>query len=467
MVLQPGEGLRRQRRAGGAEAAQALEIGRLGGLDAGLLAGRKKGRPGAEEIDPRLAHKAPQGVEVRHAGVAVEQADRAAQQQAADLEVPHHPAGGGKPVEAVAGVEVEMEIERLEVFEHHAALAMHDGLGQAGGAGGVDHPQRMVEGHVFGVQRRLAGGGGGPVDAVVECGSRRGRVDGRQQHQLLYARQRRQQLAEQGAPVVRLAAVAVAIHGDHHLGFDLREAVHHCHLAHVRRAHRPHRAEAGDGEEGHHRLGQVGHEGAHPVAGLHAEAAQGGGQGADLALKLGPGQLALLARFVAEDDGRMRVGGMAEHLFHIVQAHAGEPGCAGHARVGQGALGRAGGADVEVVPERAPEGVDVGHRPLPQGVVVGKAQAALARQPVHEGGDLGLADGLGGGLPDGGGVFHASLLVSGRAGASPRAGGWPSVRWGQCEVSGRPMPPTGCVWSRACGRAIPRAAGRRTPPHGR
>ena len=35
------------------------------------------------------------------------------------------------------------------MFEQDAALPLDDGFGQAGGTGGVEHPQGMIERHLF------------------------------------------------------------------------------------------------------------------------------------------------------------------------------------------------------------------------------------------------------------------------------------------------------------------------------
>jgi hypothetical protein len=55
---------------------------------------------------------------------------------------------GAQP--GVAGLQVEVEGVQLEHLEHHAAVAVHDGLGQPGGAAGIDDPQRVREGHRLG-----------------------------------------------------------------------------------------------------------------------------------------------------------------------------------------------------------------------------------------------------------------------------------------------------------------------------
>ena len=93
-----------------------------------------------------LGGQPPQRVEVGLAGVAVEAATTVAPTSRPGHEVvPHHPAGGGEPEEAVAGPEVVVQRERLQVLEEDAAVAVDDRLGQAGGARRVQDVQRMVE----------------------------------------------------------------------------------------------------------------------------------------------------------------------------------------------------------------------------------------------------------------------------------------------------------------------------------
>ncbi len=80
-----------------------------------------------------------------------------------------------------------MQAKLLEVFDENAALGLDDGLGQAGRARGVEHPQGVVEGDLFedgflggGRERRPfqgAFGGGcaqeGDVDDGAQVGSSR------------------------------------------------------------------------------------------------------------------------------------------------------------------------------------------------------------------------------------------------------------------------------------------------------
>ena len=77
--------------------------------------------------------------------VAVVEQDRRVGQQRADEEVPHHPAGGREPEDAVVGLRVGVQAELLEVLEEDPALPVDDRLGQPGRARAVEDPERMVE----------------------------------------------------------------------------------------------------------------------------------------------------------------------------------------------------------------------------------------------------------------------------------------------------------------------------------
>ena len=78
----------------------------------------------------------------------------------ADEEVPHHPAGRREPEDAVAGLRVEVQVELLQLLEQDAAVALDDRLRQAGGARGVEDPERVVEGDALEAE----------LDALAEVG---------------------------------------------------------------------------------------------------------------------------------------------------------------------------------------------------------------------------------------------------------------------------------------------------------
>ncbi|MNS76040.1 hypothetical protein D3C72_1095760 [compost metagenome] len=278
--------------------------------------------------------------------------------------------------------------------QQDAALSVHDGLGQAGGAARIDDPDRVVEGQPLGLEGCdfgvVARDGLLPFDVVRHRVRSKGRLH---EQQLLHARQLAAQLLQHGAAVQRLAAVVHAVDRDQQRGFDLAEAVGHGGRAHVGRAHAPHRADAGAREERHHGLGHVRHVGGHAVAAAHAERLQRERHRGHLPAQLGPRQLAHLAAFVVAHDGgqagRMGRIGVAQHLARVVDLRAGKPARAGHAAFGEHRGVRRGRVQAGVVPDALPEGIEVGDGPAPQRVVAVEGQAARVAQPVLIKADLG------------------------------------------------------------------------------
>ena len=156
VLVDPLEALRGQRRAGRADGAQRGQVAARGRLDPRLHARRDVARARAEARHPRLLGEVPEPVEVGRARVAVVEHDRGVGEQHGDEEVPHHPAGRREPEHAVALVRVQVQVHHLEVLEQDPALALHDRLRQAGGAGRVEHPERVVERHRLELELRRA-----------------------------------------------------------------------------------------------------------------------------------------------------------------------------------------------------------------------------------------------------------------------------------------------------------------------
>ena len=134
MLGNPLVAFRGQWRAGRTHGAQRPQRAHLARLDTGFLAGRIKRRTGTQKRHADFPSETPQRGVVGPGRVAVVQAGRRPHQQTAHLAVPHDPAGGGKPVEAVFGTEVVVQAHQLDLLQHDAAMAVHDGFGQAGGA---------------------------------------------------------------------------------------------------------------------------------------------------------------------------------------------------------------------------------------------------------------------------------------------------------------------------------------------
>ena len=247
----------------------------MGRLDPGLHAGQDERGAGPQVGHPAALGEAPQGSHVRVARAAVVQHDRRAEQQAADQEVPHHPAGGGEPEEPVGRPEVQLQRDRLQ----HAPARSRRGRGRSAWAArwcprstaptadGRRPPARTP------ARPRTPPPAAGPRP---RCRSRRPGVVASTRRNLPagvadedggpQSREPPADLGQGVAPVVPGAAVAVAVDRDQHLGLDLGEAVDHAGDAELGGAARPDRPDARRGQQGDHRLGHVGQVGDDPVA---------------------------------------------------------------------------------------------------------------------------------------------------------------------------------------------------------
>ena len=127
----------------------------------------------------------------------------------------------------------------------------------------------------------------------------------------------------------------------------------------------------------------------------------------DLAAQFGPAQFlvvaALVSRYQRWQAGRVRRVHMAQHLVGVIGLRPHKPLCPGHYVVLQHRAVRRRRAQVKVVPDALPKRVQVGHGPVPQRLVVSKAQAAFGLKPVlvqpdlrHIGGRGGRGGGVGG-----------------------------------------------------------------------
>jgi hypothetical protein len=213
------------------------------------------------------------------AGVPVEEHDRGARQQRAHEEVPHHPARGGEPEQAVAGARVGVQGELLEVLEQDPALAVDDRLRQPSGPAGVQDPQRVVERQWSELERPVGQEAFLPARAVQVAQAHEPAADPGVD------------LGDHLPPVEVPAAVAVAVHGEQDLRLDLGEAVDHRAGAELGRRAGPHRAQGRRGQERRHGLGQVRQVRADAIALPHAELLQPCPDPGDLRAQLphGPG----------------------------------------------------------------------------------------------------------------------------------------------------------------------------------
>ncbi len=186
----------------------------------------------------------------------------------------------------------------------------------------------------------------------------------RQQHGRLEGGELLLDLGDDRDTVVLLPPEAVAVDGQQDLGLDLRETVNHTADAELGRAARPHRPEAGGGQERDQRFRDVGQQCRHPVAPSHTETPQPGGRRSHLRRQFGVAEAAHRARFRGSHYRHMVVAA-AQGMFRIVEFSAGEPASTGHGTVGEHLLVGAAADDVEVLPDRTPETLQVVYRPLP------------------------------------------------------------------------------------------------------
>ena len=211
LVVDPPEAGLRKGRPRGADRAQRGQVGLPGRMQSLLAALEQERRARAEVGDAELAGEPPQHGEVGVGGVAVDHDDRRADADPGHQVVPHHPAGGGEPEEAVGGAEVALQAQGLEVLDRDAAVPVDDRLGQAGRAGGEQHVERRRELESLELQRPGPGGELRPPDGAL--GRTGGRVEVGQPDHGAHAGQGGVDLADLLAPVDALVAVPVAVDG--------------------------------------------------------------------------------------------------------------------------------------------------------------------------------------------------------------------------------------------------------------
>lgn len=351
---------------------------------AALGAGRGVRRAHAQHGGSRPGRHLPQRVGAAVRGAAVVEHGRATVQQAADQEVPGHPARRAVQQERVVRPQVQAQAEGLQVLEHAASVAVDDPLGEPRRPRGEQHPQRSGELDLL--EHRLARIGDQPVegDGVQRAGHRILRSQRPDEDDAAHRRHRLAQLRHDVAPVVLLPGPPVAVHGDDHRRFDLAQAVQNAARTEVRRARRPHRTEARRGQQRDHRLRDVGQVRRDAVPGTDTQVPEGGRERIHLPTQLRGGDPARRP-LLGDGDQRGPVPRRPrEHGLGVVQPRPLEPTRSRHGPGVEHRGARGGRADVEEAPHRAPEVLQLLHRPAPQAVVVVEGQVLFPLQPAQE-----------------------------------------------------------------------------------
>ena len=345
------------------------------------------GHPGRlREVEERA------GVGPGRRAVVEQQGDSGAQR--GHQPVPHHPPAGGEVHQPIARTEIAVQAMLLQVLEQGAAVTVDDALGRSGGAGGVHHEERMVEG------QRLEGDRGRSKirdEVLPEHGARRrselrrrGRVG--DDHDPLDGGDPVDDLREPGQGVVALAVEEVAVHAEEHAGRDLTEAVHDALHPEVRRARGPQRADGCAREHGDEGLGQVGKVPRHPVSRPDAGGAKRLREHRDPIVELTEAELRVDPVLAAKHE-RARLVPPSQQVLRVVEARLGKPSRAGHAlAVAEHLLAPPRGHHPRKVPHLAPERGRLVDRPAVQGAVIADRNAVALAHLARETGDIGARD---------------------------------------------------------------------------
>ncbi len=180
--VEPGPALRRHRGTGQHDGGQRGQVVAVPGHQARLVHQVGIRRARAKERHARVLRQLPQHVRPRVPGMPVVQQRAHAQQQRADQEVPHHPAAGGVEEHPHPRAQVHVEGLQLQLFDEDAAVTVRERLGQPGGAGGKQDPQRMTKRHLLepepGGRHRRVCHDLRPGDRLRAAGNRTGRPAG-------------------------------------------------------------------------------------------------------------------------------------------------------------------------------------------------------------------------------------------------------------------------------------------------
>ena len=198
-------------------------------------------------------------------------------------------------------------------------------------------------------------------------------------------------------------AVAVTVDREEDLRLELAEAVDNGARAKVGRAARPDRAEAGRREERNDRFGDVRHVGDDAVAACRRQARTSPARTAATCFASSAYVTVVVVlepACLGACDERGMIVAPGERVLRVIQLGAREPRRTGHRVAREDALVASARSDLEEVPDRGPEGVEVGHRPAPEVLIGAEAQTALACEPLHVARDVRARDRLVARTPD-------------------------------------------------------------------
>jgi hypothetical protein len=191
-------------------------------------------------------------------------------------------------------------------------------------------------------------------------------------------------LADIGSPVEGLATIAVAIDAEHELWCELRIAIEHAARAEVRPTTRPHRADARGREHGDDRFGRIRQIGHDTIATCDAERTHAGREHAHPPRELGPRQRRQRPTLGQIQQRVLARTLVPQRVLRVVERGAREPFRTRHDAFPEHARRRRRKLHAAEFGNRAPERVEVGHRPAPERLVAVEGPAALS-EPAQTG----------------------------------------------------------------------------------
>ena len=295
-------------------------------------------------------------------------------------------------------------------------MSVHDRLGEPGRARGVQDVERVIERdrlerEGFAPREELFPGEGAGETRLFEVCAEVGEDDRRFE---------RRKLALELSDLLRAVdfprAVAIPVDREQQLRLDLADAIGDSARAELRRTGGKDGANRRGREQRHQSLGHVRKVGDDPISLFDAEAAKPSRRAAD-----GVGEVRAAPDHVfhaglrSGDDGRP-AGSAREGGLRVVERGAGKPSPARHPSIREDLARVVAGENLEVVSNRPPELLDLGHRPGPERPVSVEVEAARAPQEIEVRADARLLPRVGGRSPENSGIRHRREFSPRRAG---------------------------------------------------